>query len=109
MHGHELHGIARRRALELGHLVEPLGQPQPREERHDRRLALGVLERRHDVDEGRERIRAPPSMHSSFTRLQNVFGFFTTVACVLGAFIAATDLFTPRTPSGVISPNNVQV
>ncbi|KAL3957573.1 hypothetical protein ACCO45_008151 [Purpureocillium lilacinum] len=48
-------------------------------------------------------------MHSSFTRLQNVFGFFTTVACVLGAFIAATDLFTPRTPSGVISPNNVQV
>jgi hypothetical protein len=48
-------------------------------------------------------------MHSSFTRLQNVFGFFTTVAFVLGAFIAATDLGSARTPSGVIKPDNVQV
>ncbi|PHH87801.1 hypothetical protein CDD83_8387 [Cordyceps sp. RAO-2017] len=48
-------------------------------------------------------------MHSSFTRIQNVFGFFTTVACVFGAFIAATDLFAARTPSGVVTPQNVQV
>ncbi|KAL7823272.1 microsomal signal peptidase subunit [Trichoderma gracile] len=48
-------------------------------------------------------------MHSSFTRLQNVFGFFTTVAFVLGAFIAATDLGAPRTPSGIIKTDNVQV
>jgi signal peptidase complex subunit 3 len=48
-------------------------------------------------------------MHSSFTRLQNVFGFFTTVAFVLGAFIAATDLGSARTPSGVIKTDNIQV
>ncbi|PHH83761.1 hypothetical protein CDD82_2633 [Ophiocordyceps australis] len=48
-------------------------------------------------------------MHSSFTRLQSVFGFFTTVACVFAAFIAATDFFATRTPSGVIVPQNVQV
>ncbi|OAA74059.1 Signal peptidase 22kDa subunit [Cordyceps fumosorosea ARSEF 2679] len=48
-------------------------------------------------------------MYNSFNRIQNVFGFFTTVACVFGAFIAATDLFSPRAPSGVISPENLQV
>ncbi|PNP54911.1 hypothetical protein THARTR1_04600 [Trichoderma harzianum] len=48
-------------------------------------------------------------MHSSFTRLQNVFGFFTTVAFVLGAFIAATDLGSTRSPSGVIKTDNIQV
>lgn len=48
-------------------------------------------------------------MYNSFNRIQNVFGFFTTVACVFGAFIAATDLFSPRAPSGVLSPDNVQV
>lgn len=48
-------------------------------------------------------------MHSSFTRIQNVFGFFTTVACVFGAFIAATDFFSSRTPSGVLIPQNIQV
>ncbi|XWX01994.1 hypothetical protein V2A60_010026 [Cordyceps javanica] len=48
-------------------------------------------------------------MYNSFNRIQNVFGFFTTVACVFGAFIAATDLFSPREPSGVIRPDNIQV
>ncbi|KAG6040330.1 hypothetical protein E4U41_000887 [Claviceps citrina] len=48
-------------------------------------------------------------MHSSFTRLQSVFGFFTTVACVLAGFIAATDLLAVRTPSGTIIPTNIQV
>ncbi|PHH78101.1 hypothetical protein CDD80_7394 [Ophiocordyceps camponoti-rufipedis] len=48
-------------------------------------------------------------MHSSFTRIQNAFGFFTTAACVFAAFIAATDLFAARMPSGTITPNNIQV
>ncbi|KAF4511055.1 hypothetical protein G6O67_002891 [Ophiocordyceps sinensis] len=48
-------------------------------------------------------------MHSSFVRVQNVFGFFTTVACVFAAFIAATDLFAARTPTGTIAPQNIQV
>ncbi|KAH0600210.1 hypothetical protein MHUMG1_01206 [Metarhizium humberi] len=48
-------------------------------------------------------------MHSSFTRIQNVFGFFTTVACVLAAFIAATDLLAARNPSGTLIPTNIQV
>lgn len=50
-----------------------------------------------------------PTMHSSFVRVQNVFGFFTTVACVFAAFIAATDLFAARTPTGTLTPQNVQV
>ncbi|KAG5936967.1 hypothetical protein E4U60_002170, partial [Claviceps pazoutovae] len=48
-------------------------------------------------------------MHSSFTRIQNAFGFFTTVACVLAAFIAATDFLAVRSPSGTIIPTNLQV
>ncbi|KAK3308602.1 signal peptidase subunit-domain-containing protein [Chaetomium strumarium] len=49
-------------------------------------------------------------MYSSVVRLQNTFGFFTTVAFVIAAFIAASDLITPRTPSvGVLKPTNVQV
>jgi len=48
-------------------------------------------------------------MHSTFTRIQSVFGFFTTVAFVLAGFIAATDFFAPRTPGGVVTPQNVQV
>lgn len=48
-------------------------------------------------------------MHSSFTRIQGVFGFFTTVACVLAGFIAASDLLSIRKPSGTIVPTNVQV
>ncbi|KHO01454.1 Signal peptidase subunit family protein [Metarhizium album ARSEF 1941] len=48
-------------------------------------------------------------MHSSFTRIQNVFGFFTTVACVLAGFIAATDLLAARNPSGTLVPTNIQV
>jgi hypothetical protein len=49
-------------------------------------------------------------MYSSVVRLQNTFGFFTTVAFVIAAFIAASDLITPRTPSvGVLKATNVQV
>ncbi|KAI1477212.1 signal peptidase 22 kDa subunit [Daldinia eschscholtzii] len=48
-------------------------------------------------------------MYNSLTRIQNVFGFFTTVAFVVAALIAASDLTSPRTPSATIKPTNVQV
>ncbi|KAL0943800.1 signal peptidase subunit family protein [Colletotrichum truncatum] len=49
-------------------------------------------------------------MYNTLTRGQNVFGFFTTVAFVVAALIAATDLVTPRAPSvGEIKTTNVQV
>lgn len=49
-------------------------------------------------------------MYSSIVRIQNTFGFFTTVAFVVAAFIAASDFLSPRTPSvGVLKPTNVQV
>jgi len=49
-------------------------------------------------------------MYSSVVRLQNTFGFFTTVAFVVAAFVAAADLLSPRIPSvGVLKTTNVQV
>lgn len=48
-------------------------------------------------------------MHSSLVRVQNTFGFFTTVAFVVAALIAFTDLIAPREPSGFIKTTNVQV
>lgn len=48
-------------------------------------------------------------MHSTIVRAQNVFGFFTTVAFVVAALIAASDFITPRTPRAEVAVNNVQV
>lgn len=49
-------------------------------------------------------------MHSSLVRLQNTFGFFTTVAFVIGALIAASDLFSARTPTAAtLRPTSVTV
>ncbi|KAI1647213.1 signal peptidase 22 kDa subunit [Daldinia loculata] len=48
-------------------------------------------------------------MYNSLTRIQNVFGFFTTVAFVIAALIAASDLTAPRAPSATVKPTNVQV
>lgn len=48
-------------------------------------------------------------MYSSIVRIQNTFGFFTTVAFVIAAFIAATDLLAPRAPSGFLKTTNLQV
>ncbi|KAI0205408.1 signal peptidase subunit [Astrocystis sublimbata] len=48
-------------------------------------------------------------MYNSLTRLQNVFGFFTTVAFVVAAIIAASDFAVPRTPSASLRTTNVQV
>lgn len=48
-------------------------------------------------------------MHSALVRVQNVFGFFTTVASCVAALIALTVLITPQTPSAGLSLRNVQV
>ncbi|KAI0157538.1 signal peptidase subunit [Xylariaceae sp. FL1272] len=48
-------------------------------------------------------------MYNSLTRIQNVFGFFTTVAFAVAAIIALSDFTSPRTPSATIKPTNVQV
>ncbi|TDZ17704.1 Microsomal signal peptidase subunit 3 [Colletotrichum orbiculare MAFF 240422] len=49
-------------------------------------------------------------MYNTLTRAQNTFGFFTTVAFVVAALIAATDLITPRAPSvGTLKTTNLQV
>lgn len=48
-------------------------------------------------------------MYSSIVRLQNTFGFFTTVAFVIAGLIAATDVLAPRAPAGSLKTTNVQV
>lgn len=49
-------------------------------------------------------------MYTSIVRLQNVFGFFTTVAFVIAALVASTDFVAPRAPStGLFKTTNVQV
>ncbi|CAK7270582.1 Signal peptidase complex subunit [Sporothrix epigloea] len=48
-------------------------------------------------------------MHSSLVRLQNVFGFFTTVVTVIACLIAATDMLHERTPSATVRPAGLQV
>jgi signal peptidase complex subunit 3 len=48
-------------------------------------------------------------MFNSLTRLQNVFGFFTTVVFSVAALIAATDLLSARTPTAALVVNDVQV
>jgi len=48
-------------------------------------------------------------MHSTIVRVQNVFGFFTTVAFAVAALIACSDLIVPRTPSASVSVKDVQV
>ncbi len=48
-------------------------------------------------------------MHSTFSRAQNVFGFFTTVIFVVSAIIASSVLFFPQNPTADISLRNVQV
>ncbi|PQE23838.1 signal peptidase subunit protein [Rutstroemia sp. NJR-2017a BBW] len=48
-------------------------------------------------------------MHSSLVRLQNVFGFFTSVMFVVAALIACTDVIAPRTPAAEVVVKDVQV
>lgn len=48
-------------------------------------------------------------MHSALVRLQNVFGFFTTVAFTVAAVIALSSFVSPQTPTADIQLRNVQV
>jgi signal peptidase complex subunit 3 len=48
-------------------------------------------------------------MHSSLVRLQNVFGFFTSVMFVVAALIACTDVIAPRTPAAEVLVKDIQV
>lgn len=48
-------------------------------------------------------------MHSSLVRIQNVFGFFTSVAFAVAAAIALSVLLSPQTPSASLELKNVKV
>jgi hypothetical protein len=41
-------------------------------------------------------------MHTSITRAQNAFGFFTTVAFVVALFVAGSDYLVARTPGAEV-------
>lgn len=48
-------------------------------------------------------------MHNSLNRLQNVFGYFTTVAFTVAAVIAASVVLFPQNPKASLELQNVQV
>ena len=48
-------------------------------------------------------------MHSSLVRIQNVFGFFTTVAFTLGLVIALSVVVSHQNPTAELELRNVQV
>ncbi|KAH8731884.1 signal peptidase subunit-domain-containing protein [Phaeosphaeriaceae sp. PMI808] len=48
-------------------------------------------------------------MHSALVRLQNVFGFFTTVAFSVAAVIALSSFISPQNPSASVKLRNIQV
>ncbi|EME42976.1 hypothetical protein DOTSEDRAFT_24972 [Dothistroma septosporum NZE10] len=48
-------------------------------------------------------------MHSSLVRVQNVFGFFTSVAFAVAAAIALSVLLSPQAPSASLELKNVKV
>lgn len=41
-------------------------------------------------------------MHTTITRAQNAFGFFTTVAFVVALFVAGSDYLVARTPTAEV-------
>jgi signal peptidase complex subunit 3 len=48
-------------------------------------------------------------MHSTLVRVQNVFGFFTTVAFVVGLFTALSVLLYPPSPIATVDVASVKV
>ena len=48
-------------------------------------------------------------MHSSLIRLQNVFGFFTSVAFTVAAAVALSVVLNPQTPAAKLELRNIQV
>lgn len=51
----------------------------------------------------------PSKMHSALVRLQNSFGFFTTVAFCIAILVALSVTLHPQSPSATIELRNVQV
>ncbi|KAK0857884.1 Signal peptidase complex subunit [Friedmanniomyces endolithicus] len=48
-------------------------------------------------------------MHNNLTRIQNVFGFFTSVAFAVAAVIAVSVVLSAQSPSASLQLRNVQV
>ena len=48
-------------------------------------------------------------MHSALVRVQNVFGFFTTVAFCTAIVVALSVTLIPQAPSASLELRNVQV
>ncbi|KAF1981383.1 signal peptidase 22 kDa subunit [Aulographum hederae CBS 113979] len=48
-------------------------------------------------------------MHTTVVRVQNVFGFFTSVAFAIAALIAVSVVFAPQSPSASMELRNIQV
>lgn len=48
-------------------------------------------------------------MHSTLLRIQNVFGFFTTVAFCIAILVALSVTLTAQDPSARLELRNVQV
>jgi hypothetical protein len=48
-------------------------------------------------------------MHSGLTRVQNVFGFFTTVCSFIAFFVAASVFFIPQSPSAELALRDIKV
>ncbi|CZT21441.1 related to SPC3-signal peptidase subunit [Ramularia collo-cygni] len=48
-------------------------------------------------------------MHSSLVRVQNVFGFFTSVAFAVAGAIALSVLLSPQSPSAALELKNIRV
>lgn len=65
--------------------------------------------RRHNHDRARREGSLSGTMHSSFVRVQNLFGFWTTVVTVLGCLIAASDLLHERSPSASVQSVGTQM
>lgn len=49
------------------------------------------------------------AMHSTLTRAQNVFGYFTTVASVVAVIIALSAFSIPQRPTANLKLRNIQV
>jgi signal peptidase complex subunit 3 len=48
-------------------------------------------------------------MYSGLVRIQNTFGFFTTVVSVVAAFIALSTFFFPQSPSADLIIRDMRV
>jgi len=59
---------------------------------------------------GRNKERKEEKMHSTLVRIQNVFGFFTTVAFFVAGLVALSSLLYPADVSvDVIKTNDVKM